>query len=157
SLPMLFEVRMSPQLHTWIYGYFPSSFAQTYRDGGFRPVVFIGHGLLVAFFTMTTIVAAAVLSRTRTRVLRLPSCRVAIYLSAVLLLCKSAGALVYGLVSVPLVRFASPRTQLRVATVLAIVALLYPVFRSADFVPVKFIENMVASISTERAASLKTR
>lgn len=47
---MLFEVRMSPQLHTWLYGYFPHSFLQQYRMGGFRPVVFMGHGLLVAFF-----------------------------------------------------------------------------------------------------------
>jgi len=27
SLPMLFEVRMSPQLHRWVYGYFPHQFA----------------------------------------------------------------------------------------------------------------------------------
>src|SRR5262245_5076305 len=52
SLPMLFEVRMSPQLHTWIYGYFPHSFGQQMREGGFRPVVFLGHGLTVAFFIM---------------------------------------------------------------------------------------------------------
>src|SRR5262249_17769116 len=58
SLPMLFEVRMSPQLHTWIYGYFPHSFAQQIREGGFRPVVFLGHGLLVAFFALTTVVAS---------------------------------------------------------------------------------------------------
>ena len=65
SLPMLFEVRMSSQLHTWFYGYFPHAFDQQYRDGGFRPVVFMGHGLIVAFFTMTTAVAAAALWRTR--------------------------------------------------------------------------------------------
>ena len=69
SLPMLFEVRMSPQLHTWIYGYFPGGgFAQGIRDGGFRPVVFLGNGLLVAFFAMTTTVAAAALWRTQTRI-----------------------------------------------------------------------------------------
>ena len=72
SLPMLFEVRMSPQLHTWIYGYFPHSFLQQMRDGGFRPVVFIGHGLGVAFFAMTTVVAAAALWRTGEHVFRLP-------------------------------------------------------------------------------------
>ena len=38
SVPMLFEVRMSPQLHTLLYGYFPHAFDQQYRDGGFRPV-----------------------------------------------------------------------------------------------------------------------
>ncbi len=63
SLPMLFEVRMSPQLHTWLYGYFPHSFVQQMREGGFRPVVFIGHGLLVAFFAMTAVVAAAAFTR----------------------------------------------------------------------------------------------
>src|SRR5262245_19095250 len=55
SLAILFEIRMSPQLYTWIYGYFPHSFAQQMRDGGFRPVVFIGHGLVVAFFAMATV------------------------------------------------------------------------------------------------------
>src|SRR5260370_35172054 len=67
SVPMLFEIRVSPQLHTWIYGYFPNSFEQQMRDGGFRPVVFLGHGLIVAFFVMTTSVAAAAFSRTRTK------------------------------------------------------------------------------------------
>src|SRR4029078_1483761 len=65
SLPMLFEIRMSPQLHSWIYGYFPSQFAQAMREGGFRPVVFMGHGLPVAFFAMTAAVASAALWRTQ--------------------------------------------------------------------------------------------
>ena len=67
SVPMLFEVRMSPQLHTWIYGYFPHSFVQQMREGGFRPVVFLGHGLLTAFFIMSAAVAAAAFWQTRTR------------------------------------------------------------------------------------------
>ena len=36
SLPMLFEVRMSPQLHTWIYGYFPGGgFGQEFATAVF--------------------------------------------------------------------------------------------------------------------------
>lgn len=61
SLPILFEIRLSPQLHLWFYGYYPTSFLQQMRDGGFRPMVFIGHGLSVSFFMMTATVAAAVL------------------------------------------------------------------------------------------------
>lgn len=49
---MLYEVRLSPQLHRIFYGYFPHSFAQQVRGGGFRPVVFLQHGLWVAFFAM---------------------------------------------------------------------------------------------------------
>ena len=40
---------MSPQLHYWFYGYYPSDFNQYMRDGGFRPMVFhkpsIGDGI----------------------------------------------------------------------------------------------------------------
>ena len=81
SLPMLFEVRMSPQLNNWIYGYFPSSWLQQFRDGGFRPVVFLGHGLYVAFFAATTIMAAAAFWRTRTRLARLPPGGITAYFS----------------------------------------------------------------------------
>jgi len=35
SIPILYEVRMSPQLHTLFYGYFPHSFEQQGRGGGF--------------------------------------------------------------------------------------------------------------------------
>jgi hypothetical protein len=52
-----FEVRFSPQLHKWIYGFRQHSFAQNVRDGGFRPMVFMQHGLMVAMWmAMTTLV-----------------------------------------------------------------------------------------------------
>ncbi len=48
----LYEIRMSPQLHVMVYGYFPHSFAQTMRYGGFRPQVFMSHGLAVGVWMM---------------------------------------------------------------------------------------------------------
>src|SRR5690348_2575188 len=102
SVLLLFEIRMSPQLHNWVYGYQPSSFAQEVRDGGYRPMAFMGHGLLAAFFTMSTVVAATAFWRTRTPVTRLPQGGVAGYLGVVLVLSKSLGALVYALLLAPL-------------------------------------------------------
>jgi hypothetical protein len=157
SLPMLFEVRMSPQLHTWIYGYFPHSFMQQIRDGGFRPVVFIGHGLGVAFFAMTTAVAAVALWRTGERVFKFPAGAIAGYLSVVLLLCKTLGAFVYGIVIAPFVRFASPQVQLRLATGLALITLLYPTLRAADLFPTAGLSEIAALLSEERAESLNFR
>jgi len=157
SLPMLFEVRMSPQFHYWVYGYYPSDFIQGIREGGFRPMVFMGHGLLAGFFIMTTAVAAAALWRTQTRVQRLPPAGVTGYLSVVLVLCKTLGALIYGAVLVPLVRFAKPRTQFRVALVLVSIALTYPLLRYADLIPTRSMVEAASLISTERAVSLKTR
>jgi len=157
SLLMLFEVRMSPQLHTWIYGYFPHSFAQQIRDGGFRPVVFLGHGLIVGLFAMTTAVAATALWRTQTRAVRLPPAGIVAYLSIVLVLCKTLGVLVYAAVLVPLVRMAKPRLQLQVAVVLVTVALTYPLLRTMDFVPTTLLLDAAGTVSADRAGSLQSR
>lgn len=46
----LFEIRMSPQLSNIFYGFFPHSFAQHFRYGGWRPIVFMQHGLMVALW-----------------------------------------------------------------------------------------------------------
>ena len=155
SLPMLFEVRMSPQLHTWIYGYFPHSFAQQMREGGFRPVVFLGHGLLVAFFIMTSAVAAAAYWRTQARVGRLPAAGITAYLSGVLVLCKTLGALVYGAALVLLVRFTRPQLQLRIALVLVAIALLYPTLRAADLFPTQTMVELAQSIERGPRAVLE--
>ena len=48
----LFEIRMSPQLHRIVYGFHPFSFAQTIRYGGYRPSVFMQHGLEVGMWMM---------------------------------------------------------------------------------------------------------
>jgi hypothetical protein len=157
SLPMLFEVRMSPQLHTRIYGYFPHDFSQQVRDGGFRPVVFLGHGLLVAFFIMTTAIAAAAFWRTQSRILRLPAAGVTAWLAGVLVLCKTLSALAYGVVGIALIRFTKPRFQLRIALLLVALALLYPMLRAGDLFPTRPLLELSESISSQRAESLKVR
>jgi hypothetical protein len=157
SLPILFEVRMSPQLSTWIYGYEPSATITAMRDGGFRAVVFLTNGLWVAFFAMTTTVAAAALWRTRTRVGPWPPSWITGYLSFTVILCKTVSALWYGTILVPLVRWASPRTQLRVACVLAAIALAYPLLRAADLVPTTSILEATETLAPGHFGSLKLR
>ena len=157
SLLILFEIRMSPQLHTWIYGYFPHSWIQQLRDGGFRPVVFLGHGLRVAFFVMTVAVAAAALWRVRKRIFGLPLAGITAYLGVVLVLCKTLGAMVYGAFLIPLTRWARSKTQVRVAIVLATIALAYPILRTIDFVPTTFLVEAAGAVSADRADSLRTR
>jgi hypothetical protein len=78
-------------------------------------------------------------------------------LSGMLVLCKTAGALVYGAFLLPLVRFAGPRMQLRIAMLLVSLALLYPTLRAADLVPTETMLSLAASVSAERAESLQTR
>jgi len=157
SVPMLLEIRLSPQLHTWVYGYFPHAFSQQMRYGGFRPVVFLGHGLLVAFFAMTAMVAAAACWRTRTRIWRLVPSGITAYLGFVVVLCKTGSALLYAGVLVPLVRLASPRWQIRVACILAVIALTYPILRVTNVFPTALFLEASAAVNTDREESLKTR
>jgi hypothetical protein len=157
SIPLLFEIRFSPQLHAWIYGYFPSDFVQEMREGGFRPMVFMGHGLLAAFFLMTATVGVAALWRARIRLTRISNSVLFFYLGVVLVLCKSLGALVYGSFLSLLVGFAKPKLQLRIAAAMVSVALLYPMLRSFDLFPTNTVLSLANSISAERAQSLQTR
>jgi hypothetical protein len=157
SLPMLFEIRMSPQLHNWIYGFHPSEFLQQMRDEGFRPMVFTGHGLIASFFIMTTAVAATSLWRLKVRAVNLPPPALVAYLAGLLVLCKSSGALIYGLVAMPLVRFASVSWQLRVAVMLVTMALAFPLLRTADLFPTAALVNVASEFSQQRADSLEFR
>jgi hypothetical protein len=160
SLPLLFEIRMSPQLHRWIYGYAPGQFVQELRDEGFRAVIFLGNGLLVAFFMLTTVVAAAAFWRTGTPVrrgTRLPAAGITAYLGVVLVLCKTLSDVIYAAVLLPLVRFATPKMQAKIALVLVSVALLYPTLRVMDLIPTDTALSFAASVSAERANSLKVR
>lgn len=157
SLLMLFEIRMSPQLHYWLYGYYPFGFATQIRYGGFRPSVFMENGLIAVFFLMTATVAAAAFWRTNTRVQRLPSGGITAYLGAVLVLCKSFGTLIYGVLLVPLVRFSKPTTQLRIAVVLSGIAVCYPLLRTADLVPTSYLVAAARYANEDRADSLDFR
>lgn len=129
SIPMLLEIRLSPMLNIWIYGYFQHDFIQMVRSGGFRPIVFLPHGLWVAFFAFMAIVAAAAMWRLEPgsqRTCYLFACG---YLMVVLVLCKSMAALLYALVAVPVICVAGLRWQLRLAAFLAVIAVIYPLLR----------------------------
>jgi hypothetical protein len=157
SIPMLFEIRMSPNLQSWIYGFAATDFVMEIRGGGYRPVVFMGHGLIASFFMMTAAVAAAGLWRARIPLYRLPSAGLTAYLSGVLVLCKSFGALLYGILLIPAVRWTSARSQMRLAVVLVSIAMVYPALRSFGLFPTQPLLETVHSFSEERWGSLRTR
>jgi hypothetical protein len=44
---VIFELKMSPQAHRIVYGYMQHSFAQVMRGDGYRPMVFMQHGIML--------------------------------------------------------------------------------------------------------------
>ncbi len=157
SLLMLFEIRMSPQLHSWIYGYYPHSFLQQMRQGGFRPMVFMGHGLLTSFFITMVLTSAIVLWKNKEKATRFSASKVSYYLLVVLLLCKSIASLSYGLFTFFLIKRAAPKRQIHFAIILVLLALLYPSLSILKIFPHQKISEVAASINADRAQSLDFR
>ena len=157
SVLMLVEVRLSPQLNIWVYGFFQHNFDQMIRFGGFRPIVFLYHGLWVSFFAMTAVVSAVALARGSATRVAVGFWLAAAYLLVVLILSKSLGAIIYGVALVPLVAVLSSRMQLRVAALMAFVALAYPLMKGADLVPQEAMLQQAENVDADRANSLRFR
>jgi len=159
SLLVLFEIRMSPQLNRTIYGFFPHSFLQHIRAGGFRPVVFLHHGLWLAILVAMAAIGAGALWREKiARGERAGKWLfAAIFILIVLSLSNSLGALAITLILLPAVLILGVRGQLLLASAVAITVLLYPMFRGAELLPVDLAVSISASIDQERAASLTFR
>ncbi|WP_370253200.1 hypothetical protein [Nioella sp.] len=157
SLPMLLEVRLSPQLNIWIYGYFQHSFEQMIRGDGFRPIVFLYHGLWAAFLALTAVLAGITIARstaTRTAVVWWLA---AAYMGVVLILCKSMASILYGMAFVPVILLLGMRMQFRVAMLLACIVMAYPALKSLHWVPEEQILSAAEGIDADRANSLRFR
>ncbi|OQK17031.1 hypothetical protein AU255_03795 [Methyloprofundus sedimenti] len=158
SIPMLFEIRMSPQLHSWLYGYFPHEFVQQMRAGGFRPVVFMGHGLLVAFFTVVVLLSSTVLWKNNEKIRQFSATKLSYFFIILLFLCKSMASLMYGLFAVLMIKKTSYKVQLRMALILAILAVSYPMLSILNIFPHQQLSDLaVEYMGEERAQSLTYR
>jgi hypothetical protein len=157
SLPALFEVRFSPQLNIWIYGFFQHDFVQMMRAGGFRPIVFMPHGLWIALFFLCTLAAAAALTRVCDGEMRRKMLLVTLYLAVVLLLCKSMASILYAIVLLPVILFASTRQMILLACLFAMFAVAYPILRQGSMIPLEAILAKAEAINPDRAQSLGYR
>ncbi len=157
SVPMLLESRLSPRLNVWIYGFFQHDFFQTIRFGGYRPVVFLPHGLWVAFFAMMCFVASVLVLRLGPAAARPRYALITPYLALMVIICKSAGPVIYALILAPIVLFVGRRWQLLFAAVLAVTVVVYPLLRGAQLVPMQAIVDAAQEVNADRAASFAFR
>jgi O-antigen ligase len=154
----LLEVRLSPQLHNWVYGYHQHDFQQVLRFGGYRPTVFLAHGLAVGLFFAVCVLSATMLTRQAPRKIWGMSAKTAaLIFAAVLILCKSTGAIVYGAICAPLMLLGSAKVQQRVATGIALIVLLYPSMRESDVFPTAAVLSLAEVAGQDRADSVAFR
>jgi hypothetical protein len=159
SLPILYELRMSPMLHENIYGFAArTDWLQNLRAGGYRPTAFMGHGLVVGFFMFVCTTAAVSLHKAgKRRMLGVSMGWIVAYLFVMLLLCKAAAPFIYGVVGYMLIRYVSIKSQMRVLAFLAIVVACYPVMRVFELFPTKQLLAAASMLGPERVQSLEFR
>jgi O-antigen ligase len=148
---------MSPQIHTFLFGYHPHSFAQTYRGGGWRPVVLTSHGLELSLFMSIATLAAAGIARRNLQILRVPGKYAAVFLAVVVIFCKSTAATLYMIVLLPLIAFARPLVKVSVAAAILTIVMIYPTLRIFDVFPTTALTNAAVLVSDDRAQSLEYR
>jgi hypothetical protein len=154
----LFEIRMSPQLHNWMYGFHQHDFQQTKRFGGFRPTVFMEHGLMVGLW-MTSAALVGIwmwLKGGLRSLVGIPMSVLVPVQLATTVLCKSAGALVL-LVAGLGCMFGAQLFRMRAIMIAAVlVAPLFIAARIQGWSAQHFVE-MAAAVSPDRAQSLQAR
>lgn len=155
----LFEMRMSPQLHNLVYGFHQHDFMQTKRFGGWRPMVFMEHGLMVAFWMTASALAAWHLwgSGLLRRVWGVSTLWAVVPITLTAIGCRSFGAwgqLLVGLAILWVVR------RTRTPILIALIALAPPAYIGARTVLEwngGHIYTLVEMVSKERADSFGFR
>ena len=161
----LYEARMSPQLHANIYGYSQHSFAQTIRFGGYRPMVFLPHGLAVGMFMVSAALIATWMWWTGT--LRpvieegeetgLQS-YIPLLLVPIAILLKSTGALVLGFGGGLVLWLASATGARWWLLLLAVTPPVYAAVRTTGaWSGEALVESVAANLDSDRAESLDFR
>jgi hypothetical protein len=155
---ILWELRMSPSLHYNFYGIQTRDFGQSIRWGGYRPQCFLEHGLLLSVIVLIAVLAmSAILPRYRRGFFGFKGRTIFWILVIVLVLCKSTGAIIIGLVAIPvMMRFRTKWIRV-LGIVLVTIYMTYPVMRLTYTFPEQKILNAAFNLSYERGASLAYR
>ena len=151
------EIRMSPQLHTTIYGQFQHSFAQMIRGDGFRPIVFTEHALVLAMWFGVALTAATSLrklGRTAPRWSQGAWWMLPLFI-LMIPMCKSLGPMVLGFVATASIQFRPCRHALVICTLAAIAYIVARIF--FDEVTYQAISYWLDYLPAERAQSFQFR
>jgi hypothetical protein len=158
---VLFELKMSPQAHRIVYGYMQHSFAQVMRGGGYRPMVFMEHGIMLG--TWVSMGALVGLWCTFTKVFpkkmwHAPTVLLAVVLLGAAVACKSSGAIALCLMGFVVLVITA---KLKMALLVWILLLIPPAYVGTRATGYWDGQNLVDFItekfSADRAASLKFR
>lgn len=158
----LIESRISPQLHRIVYGaHAVADFSQSARLGGFRPTVFMSHGLAVGAFMMVATLIGIWLWQTRalTKLWNIPISWWVGALLVTFLMVRSTGA--YGYLAAALaILFTGKffRTALPIYALIAAVCIyLYVNALTGNYFADQIITTLKQFLPVDRVSSLEFR
>lgn len=159
----LFEVRMSPMLHNLVYGYYAAPIYQQIREGGWRPTVFMRHGLSVGMWMMAATLIAIWLwqSGNLKKLWDIPINWLVVVLLGTFILVRSIGSyvyLIYGVVTL----FAAKSFRRSLPLLLLILGIYFYLFLGTSGLfsaqSAEQLTNLASAMAgSERAGSLRTR
>jgi hypothetical protein len=157
-----FELIMSPQLHRLTYGFHQHNFLQTLRDGGgFRPMVYMDHGLMTASWMGLALFISAWLLYTGDlpeKILSVPSRLLFLALAGTFLMMKSYGAIFLIFLGLLFVFLSNRLKNIWLIIVLLIAPPLYVYTRTTGIWDGTNLSGFVAEkFSPTRAQSLQFR
>lgn len=150
---MLYEVRFSPQLHRMLYGFHQHSFAQHVRDG-YRPMVFLPHGIHVGFFVFTAFMSAVIMGRIKQDKKWYIA---AGWLLFMLLISRNLGAVSIAILMTGAFYLLPKFAQRLLIGVVCFFILTYPMMRLSPFSPTGPTLSLAQMVSVERSESLNFR
>jgi len=155
----LLEIRLSPQLHLWVYGFHQHDFDQAIRYGGFRPMVFMNHGIMVSTWMAMATLSGIWLWKAKLvrRMGNIPVQWILLGMIVTTVLCKSMGALVLLLGGLVLLWSSRSFPSRSLIFALALLSPVYLGFRVSQAWSGNELADAAKMLSKERSDSLKFR
>lgn len=155
------EMVMSPQLHRITYGFHQHSFLQTIKGNGFRPMVYMEHGLMVAMWMVTASLLGLGLLHARKlprAIFGIPSWVLVLGLVLITSSLRSMGALVLMMIALVGVWLSIVLKTRLIALVLLLIPPTYMMTRINGWWTGEGLVQFIAEkVSPERAQSLEFR
>ena len=159
-LPLcLWEIRMSPTLHHYVYGFQTFKFHTTWRFGGYRPVAFLSHGVEMAMWVTAGALLSIGLWRSRAmrKLYGVPMWVVVVAIIVLVVLCRGLSAWVAFAAAISVFVFAAKLRSRLVLILFVMMPIVYLGARVTDTWNGMGLVDAIAVVSPARAESLQAR
>ena len=152
-------MRIAPILHQWVYGYAQHALDQQIRWGGWRPMVFMNHGLMLGFWMCSIALVAYWQWRSKaiTQLAGVPMGLIVTALAVIAVLTRSTGAIALALMGLMVLLMVGWRRSLMPVYLLLLAVPVYIAIRVSGVLRLETIMWFIETFNIPRPGSLFQR